>query len=91
MIYMILLFCDQNRNGGGFTCYIRNDSSYAQKNLFPKDIEFYFSEILLSKTKPITVGIVYRSQNQTNFIKTLDDNFVNLIQLIKKLPYQSVP
>ena len=91
MIYMILLFCDQNRNGGGFNCYIRNDSSYAQKNLFPKDIEFYFSEILLSKTKPITVGIVYRPQNQTNFIKTLDDNFVNLIQLIKKLLYQSVP
>ena len=88
---MILLFCDQNRSGGGFTCYIRNDSSYAQKNPFAKDIEVYFSEIFLSKTKPITVGIVYRPRNQTNFIKTLDENFLNLIQLIKKLQYQSVP
>ena len=63
----------------------------AQKNLFAKDIEFYFSEILLSKTKPITVRIVYRPWNQTNFIKTLDENFLNLIQLINKLQYQSVP
>ena len=63
----------------------------AQKNLFAKDIEFYFSEILLSKTKPITVRIVYWPWNQTNFIKTLDENFLNLIQLINKLQYQSVP
>ena len=79
------LRCDQNRNGDGVTCYTRNDSSYAQKNLFPNDIELYFSEINLPKTKPITVGFVYRPLNQTNFIKTFDENFVNLKELIKKL------
>ena len=36
-----LLLCDRNRNGGGVTCYIRNDLSYTQKNLFPNDIEIF--------------------------------------------------
>ena len=80
-----ILRCDQNRNGDGVTCYTRNDLSYAQKNLFPNDIELYFSEINLPKTKPITVGIVHRPLNRTNFIKTFDENFVNLKELIKKL------
>ena len=38
-----LLRCYQNRNGDGVTCYTRNDSSYAQKNLFPNEFELYFS------------------------------------------------
>ena len=73
-----LLRCDRNRNGGGVACYIRNDLSYTQKNLFPNDIENVFFEIHLPKTKPITVGIVYRPPNQTNFIKTLNENFAKL-------------
>ena len=52
--------------------------SYTQKNLFPNDIENVFFEIHLPKTKPITVGIVYRPPNQTNFIKTLNENFAKL-------------
>ena len=73
-----LLRCDRNRNGGGVACYIRNDLSYTQKNLFPNDIENIYFEIHLPKTKPITVGIVYRPPNQTNFIKTLNENFAKL-------------
>ena len=80
-----LLRCYQNRNGDGVTCYTRNDSSYAQKNLFPNEFELYFSEINLPRIKPITGGIVYRPLNQTNFIKTFDENFVNLEELIKEL------
>ena len=52
--------------------------SYTQNNLFPNDIENVFFEIHLPKTKPITVGIVYRPPNQTNFIKTLNENFAKL-------------
>ena len=70
-----LLRFDRSRNGGGFACYIRNDLSYTQKNLFPNDTENVFFEIHLPKTKQGTVGIVYRRPNQTNFIKTLDENF----------------
>ena len=32
----------------------------------------------MPKTKPITVGIVYRPPNQTNFIKILNENFAKL-------------
>ena len=78
------LRCYQNRNGGGVACYIRKDSSYAQKNLFPNDIENIFFEIHLPKSKPKTVGLVYQPQNQTNFIKTLDEKFVKLDTTIKE-------
>ena len=37
-----------------------------------------FFVIHLPKTKPITVRIVYRPPNQTNFIKTLNENFAKL-------------
>ena len=37
-----------------------------------------FFVIHLPKTKPITVRIVYRPPNQTNFIKTLNENFGKL-------------
>ena len=73
-----LLCSDWNRNRGGVSCYIRNDLSYTQKNLFPNDIEKVFFEIHLPKTKPITVGIVYQPPNQTNFIKTINENFAKL-------------
>ena len=38
----------------------------------------FFFEIHLPKTKPITVRIVYQPPNQTNFIKTLNENFAEL-------------
>ena len=79
-----LLRCDRNRKGGGVACYIRNDLSYTQKSLFPNDIENVFFEIHLPKTKPITVGIVYRPPNQTNFIKTLNENFAKLDTINKE-------
>ena len=44
-----LLRCDRSRNGGGVTCYSRNDLSYKQNNIFPNDIENVFLEIHLPK------------------------------------------
>ena len=73
-----LLRCDRNRNGGGVACYIRNDLSYIQKNLFPNNIDNVFFEIHLPKTKAITVGIAYRRPNQSIFIKTFNENFAKL-------------
>ena len=58
-----LLCCDRNRNGGVAACYIRNDLSYSQKNLFPNDTENVFFEIYLPKTKPITAETVYQPPN----------------------------
>ena len=53
-----ILRCDRNRKGGWVVCYVRNDLSYIEKDLFPEEIENIFFEILLLKTKPITVGII---------------------------------
>ena len=62
----------------GFASYIRNYVCYKQKNLFPNDTEYVFFELHLPKIKPMTVGVVYRPPNQTNFIKTLNKNFAKL-------------
>ena len=70
-----LLQCDRNRNGGGVACYIRSDISYVQKDFFPNVIENIFFEILLPKTSPITVGIMYRPPSQTNFLEILNMTF----------------
>ena len=57
---------------------MRNNLNYTEKNLFPNDNENIFFKIHLSKTKPITFGIVYRPTNQTNFTKTLNESFAKL-------------
>ena len=84
-----LLRCDWNWNRGGVACCIRNDLSYAKKNLFPNDIENVSFKIHLLKTKLITVGTVYWPPNQTNFIKTLNENFGKL-DTIKKLRFLEI-
>ena len=85
-----LLRCDRNRNRGEVACYIRKDLNYAQKNLFPNDIENVFIEIHLPKTKPITVGNVHQPPNQTNFIKTLNEHFAKLDITNKKLTFSPI-
>ena len=66
---------DRNRNGGGVACYIRSDISYVQKDFFPNVIENIFFEILLPKTTPITVEMMYRPPSQTNFLEILNMTF----------------
>ena len=71
-----LLRQDRNRNRGGVACSIRNDISYIQKHYFPEEIKNIFFEILLPKTKPILVRIIYRSPSQINFLnKIINKNF----------------
>ena len=43
-----------------------------QKDFFPNVIENIFFEILLPKTSPIPVGIMYRPSSQTNFLEILN-------------------
>ena len=81
-----LLRCDRNRNGGSVTCYIRSDISYVQENSFPNVIENIFFEILLPKTTPITVGLMYRLPNQTNFLEILNMTFEK-VDIDKKEKY----
>ena len=45
-----LLRCDRNRNGGAVACYIRNNLSYTQKNLFSNDIEMFSLKSICQKS-----------------------------------------
>ena len=66
-----LLRCDRNRHGEGVACYIRRNLCFNIKNVFPENIENIFVDILLPKTKPFTVGILYRPPTQHDFVKVL--------------------
>ena len=53
-----ILRCDRNRQGGGVACYVRNDLNYNTLSVFPREVKNIFFEILLSNSKPITVGTI---------------------------------
>ena len=82
-----ILQCDQNRNGGGVACYVRQDLCFNLRSTAMGDIEGIFFDILLPKTKPIFVGIIYRPPTCIKFLecfnKHLDDiNLDNEIFLL---------
>ena len=45
---------------------------------FPPEIENVFLEILLPNTKPIVVGIIYRSPSQSEFLEIISTHFSKL-------------
>ena len=58
---------DRNRHGGGVACYIRNDISFNPRGNFSSEVENIFLDMLLPKTKPILIGILYRPPDQSKF------------------------
>ena len=62
---------DQQRHGGGVTCYIRNDISFNVRGDFSSEIENISLDIFLPKTKPILIGILYRPPDQSGFLDKL--------------------
>ena len=54
-----LIRSGRNRHGGGVVCYIRNDISFNVRCDFSNEITNIVLDMLLSKTKPILVGILY--------------------------------
>ena len=69
-----LVRSDQNRHGGGVACYIRSDISFSIRGDFSSEIENIFLDILLPKTKPILIGILYRPPDQFKFKSKFLDN-----------------
>ena len=61
--------CDRDKKDGGVTCYIEHDICFSTKNILSKNIEVIFVDLLPPKTKPISVGIVYRPPKDTNFLQ----------------------
>ena len=48
---------------------MRQDLCFNLRSTTMGDIEGIFFDILLPKTKPISVGIIYRPPNSINFLK----------------------
>ena len=66
-----LVRSDWNRHGGGVACYIHSDISFNVRGDFSSEIENIFLDILLPKTKPILIGILYRPPDQSKFLDNL--------------------
>ena len=65
---------DRNRNGGGVACYIRNN--YFNRNTCISDnIGNIFIDLLFPKTKPISVGIIYKPPSQSQFLQQMITEF----------------
>ena len=70
-----LLRSDRDKNDGEVACYNKNNIAHNQQSSTPENIDNIILDILLPKSKPITVGIIYRSPNQIYFI----DHFNNAL------------
>ena len=75
----ILERSDRNRKGGGVACYIKSDISYNVINTFSDEIENIFVDIMLPKTKPILVGVVYRPPDKSDFIQKFSEAISNSV------------
>ena len=51
---------DRNRKGGGVACYIRSNICYSRRTCLSDNLENIFIDLLFPKTKPISVGILYK-------------------------------
>ena len=58
-----LLRSDRDKNDGEVACYNKNNIAHNQQSSTPENIDNIILDILLPKSKPITVGIIYRSPN----------------------------
>ena len=63
-----LIRSDRNRMGGGIAFYIKTTISFNYHQSLSERFENIFIDILLPKSKPITLGIIYRLPDQSSFI-----------------------
>ena len=54
-----IIRCDQNSKSGSAVCYVCIKICFNAKNCISNEIENFFIELRIPKTKPITVGIKY--------------------------------
>ena len=74
---------DRDRKGGGVACYIRSNNirsniCFNLKTCFSNNIENIFIDLLSPKTKPITVGIIYKFPDQTRLLEQIITEFETL-------------
>ena len=65
---------DRNRHGGGVCVYIKNDIAFNPRlDLHNDKNEALWFELLLPRSKPIIVGVCYRSQENTTFLSHFEE------------------
>ena len=69
---------DRNRKGGGVACYIRSNICYSRKTCLSDNLENIFIDLLFPKTKPISIGILYKPPRQTRFLEQMVTDFESL-------------
>ena len=74
---------DRNSKRGGVIIYVTNKICYSNRNCISNEIGNIFIELLIPKTKPITVGIIYKPPDQTKFLEILSDSLNSLNMLAK--------
>ena len=74
---------DRNRKSRGVVCYVSNKICLNAKNCISNEIENIFIELLIPKTKPISVGIIYKLPDQLRFLETLSDS-LNKLNILNK-------
>ena len=72
-----ILRCNRNRNGGGVPCYIRKDFYFNTRTLHCKEIENFVFDILLPKSKLLTIGVFCRPPNKAEFLDLMVEKFSN--------------
>ena len=65
-------------------CCVSNKICLNAKNCISNEIETIFIELLMLKTKPITVGIIHKPPGQLRFLETLSDSLYTLNILNKE-------
>ena len=69
---------DQNTKGQDMVCYVTTKICFNAKNCILNKIDNIFTELLIPKTKPITVGIIYKPPEELRFLETLSDSLKTL-------------
>ena len=71
-----------DRKGGGVACYIKHDIYFSTKNILSKKIEVIIVNLLLPKTKPISLLIVYIHPKYAHFLQLFAEvvNSLNVLE-----------
>ena len=69
---------DRNRKGGDVACYIRSNICYSRRTCLSDNLENIFIDLLFPKTKPISIGILYKPPRQTRFLEQMVTDFESL-------------
>lgn len=72
---------DRNREGGGVCMFIKNSLAFNRRSdLENEELELLACDILLPKTKPILIGVVYRPPKDNAFYQKLEIQLANCFQ-----------